>query len=375
MRVFVNAVSVREGGSQAVLVKLTGAMRACLPDVALMAAAPPHICEQLSRDAVAIHPVAVGRSPLGVLRWYERDLAKAARRWRADVVFSVTNYLPRRPLPCPTLLLEQNAGHFSPLFDRLTREANGSRLARFAWERKRRWVRRSVEAATVLTVQTAVLADAVAAATRVPRDAIRVIPHGPGWVEHADQPRPSNGGTPFRIGYVSKWGVQKNFETLFRAVRMLKQECRAVRLVVTLDPAYRPAADLLAWAGRAGVENVIENHGEISTSEIAAIYDSLDVFAFPSSCESFGLPMVEAMARGLAIVIADTPENREVCGGAALAFPPQDAGQLAALLRALMDDKVVRQAAAARSLRRGRAFSWAKAAEETLAALDAAVSA
>src|SRR6185437_7615159 len=110
----------------------------------------------------------------------------------------------------------------------------------------------------------------------------------------------------------------------FRAVRSLSEQGRDLRLVLTLGEADPVAAASLAHAKALGVAHLIENHGEVSAGQITAIYDSVDLFVFPSLCESFGMPMVEAMARGLCIVVADTPVNREITGAAGLTFPPGD---------------------------------------------------
>jgi len=371
--IFINAVSIREGGPRTVLVKLLTAMHQERPDLQMCLAAPPAICEELEDAVTACWPVDLGQSPFTVTKWYEIDLARTARRYDADVVFSLTNYLPNRRLTLPTLLLEQHAGHFSPTFDRLTREAASSTLGRAAWRYRCGWVRRSVEAATVLTVQTAVLADAIAALTRVPRDRIRVIPHGPGWVENrAEIARAGRSARPLRLGYITKLGVQKNFETLFRAVKRLSEWGTNIRLVLTLDPKDSLAIRVFGQAEATGITHLIENRREVESHAIAGLYDSLDIFVFPSLCESFGIPMVEAMARGLCVVIADTPENREVAGAAALAFPALDADELATMLRRLCDDEELRRKHACMGLQRAGDFSWAKAAKGTLAALEAA---
>jgi glycosyltransferase involved in cell wall biosynthesis len=348
-------------------------MRQERPDVQMCLAAPPVICKELQDAVTMCRPVNLGQSPFAVTKWYEIDLAQAAFQCRADVVFSLTNYLPNRRLTFPTLLLEQHAGHFSPIFDRLTCEAAPSTIGRLAWRYRCGWVRRSVEAATVLTVQTAALADAIAALTRVPRDRIRVIPHGPGWVETRAEIAPADrGARPLRLGYITKLGVQKNFETLFRAVKRLSDWGTNIRLVLTLDPKDSLAARVFGYAEAIGITHLIDNHREVEPHVIADLYDSLDIFVFPSLCESFGIPMVEAMARGLCIVIADTPENREVASAAALTFSALDADELATVLRRLCDDEELRRKHAVMSLRRACDFSWTKAAKGTLAALEAA---
>lgn len=374
MRVFVNAVSVREGGPRVVLVKLLAAMRRERPGLQIAVAAPAAICDEVRETATMLCPVSVGQSPLAVAKWYEFGLARAAKKFSADVVFSVTNYLPLSRLALPTLLLEQHAGHFSPEFERLVYSESRSAGERLTWGPKCRWVRHSVETATVLTVQTGALAAAVANTTRVKRDDIHVVPHGPGWVDAlAASPESARDARTIRVGFISKAGIQKNFVTLFKAIKLLSDQGRNVRLVLTLNPGDPYAAATLAEADAIGISALIENHGEIAPDAIARLYDTLDVFVFPSLCESFGMPMVEAMARGVCIAVADTPVNREIVGDAGDIFPALDAGELAALLGRLCDDPATRRARGLKSLRRARDFSWQSAAQGALAALEAAV--
>jgi glycosyltransferase involved in cell wall biosynthesis len=376
VRVLVNAVSIKEGGPRVVLLRLLQHMQAVRSDTDWCVAASAEIAADLARiPRLTQRAVAVDRSPHALVGWYEAGLTAMARHWHADVVFSVTNYLPFRAMRRPTLLLEQHAGHFSAEFDRLTREAAPSILGRGLWALKSGWVRRSVKAATVLAVQTHALADAISTVTGRSQNSIHVTPHGPGWVERAAMPRSHPSGGKWRIGYITKYGVQKNFVTLFQALATLARDGFPVTLVLTLDPAHAPVPALLAQARAMGIADLIENRGEVAGESVAALYDELDVFAFPSLCESFGMPMVEAMARGLPIVVADTPVNREITGEAGLVFPVFDADALAAVLGTLMANEEKRQAYAARSLTRAQAFSWEQAAVSTLAALDAAAGA
>lgn len=372
MRVLVNAASIREGGSRVVLSHLLEHMARRRPDVEWLLAAHPSLHWDHAPDLrIARVDAGVMDGAAAVLRWYEQGLARAVRNGHADVVFSMTNYLPLRRLPCPTLLLIQHAGHFSEVFDRLQRRHAAGRLGRVAWDMKTRWVVRSAQMASILTVQTAALAAEVA--RRTGRADVRVIPHGPG----AARPR-SDGAVerpphrPIRIGYVTKWGVQKNFAVLFDAVARLRRSGRDVGLVLTLDPAFAANRHELAAAGRAGLASVIENHGELSPEAAADLYGTLDIFVFASLSESFGFPLVEAMAAGVPVLAAATPSNREVAGAGAGYFAPHDAAELASRIAAWIDHPASRGQAARAALLRAQAFSWAKAADQTLALLDEA---
>lgn len=377
MRILVNAPSVKEGGSLVVLEYLLESMARLRPDIDWVLAAhgslrlwrnPPENLVRLDIDDF-------DRGGVGAPRWYEIGLPSAVVRLGVNVVFSMTNYLPIRRLPCPTVLLVQHAGHFSDVFDRLTRLhlRRADRIA--AWRLKSRWVRRSVRMASEVTVQTAALADAIAARTGRSRARIHVIPHGPGLTGIEPPQRPRTSVRPVRIGYIAKWGVQKNFGILFAAIERWTAEGRDVRLVLTLDPNLSENVWLLARAKEMGLTPVIENAGNKDAAGISALYDSLDIFAFPSLVESFGFPLVEAMAKGLPVVAADTASNREVAGNAGSYFSPFDSEALATMLSRIIDDPSLRQHKAEAALERAQHFSWERAAEQTLALLTAAAGA
>ncbi len=168
------------------------------------------------------------------MSWYEAALPAAVARHKADLVFSITNYLPLRRMPIPTVLLVQHAGHFSQQFDELNRRylRRPDRVA--AWALKTRWVERSVRVASEVTVQTAALADVIATRTGRSREHIHVIPHGPGLVMPEAVTRAKLSDRPVRIGYMTNWGVQKNFEVLFDAAAKMIGQGRSIRLVLTL---------------------------------------------------------------------------------------------------------------------------------------------
>ena len=87
-------------------------------------------------------------SAFGLLWWYEVGLRRAVRDYQVNAVFSMTNYLPLRRLNCPTVLLEQHAGHFSSGFCRSRIPAPKSSPA-LGWRLKNMWVRRSVTACLI----------------------------------------------------------------------------------------------------------------------------------------------------------------------------------------------------------------------------------
>ena len=372
VRVLVNAVSIKEGGSLVVLARLLDAMIARRPDIDWHAAVHPGVARQgVLPKAVTLWTFPwVERSPGHRIYWYEITLPRLVRRLRADLLFSQTNYLPRRKVACPTLLLEQHAGHFSAEFKQLMERELGRWPRIWAWRRKDAWVRHSVRSASRVTVQTAALAHAIRAQAGVPETRIDVVPHGPGLVAHAERPRSRPPGESWRVGYVSKFGVQKDFATALRAVRELIVRGRNVTLVLTLDQTATGTAAVSRLVGELGIDTHVENRGELGVEVVQSLYDGLDAFVFPSLCESFGFPLAEAMARGVPVVVAGTASNVEVAGEGAPSFAPGDWRGLADAVESLMSNPAGHQAQAQRSLEWAQRFSWERAAAGTLAAIQ-----
>ena len=130
--------------------------------------------------------------------------------------------------------------------------------------------------------------------------------------------------------HVSHYCDQKDLGTLLRAARMLSDRAPGhVGLTTTSDlrrragspPASCPALlDDLRLFEELSALGVARDLGSVPYAELPRAYRAASLFVFPSYTESFGHPLIEAMATGLPIVAADTPVNREMCGDAATYF-------------------------------------------------------
>lgn len=107
--------------------------------------------------------------------------------------------------------------------------------------------------------------------------------------------------------------------------------------------------------------------GAITDEELAVVLQDAAVLAAPSRAEGFGLPVLEAMAAGVPVVHSDAPALVEVAGGAGVTVPRDDAGALAAALRAVLSDPATAQAMSAAGRRRAEQFSWERTARQVWA--------
>lgn len=370
MNVFINAISIHGGGAFVVLSQLLEAMHHIEPNVNWYIAAKSSILAKLptSKTIFKLPYTWANRSPLHLFYWYEVVLPKLLRETETDVCFSQTNYLPKRRLRCPSLLLVQHAGHFSDEFDHLFLESTKKRSQAFAWKRKKNWVYNSIKQASLVTVQTNALAIKIIEQINIPKEKIIVIPHGPGLLKNSESfPREYPITDIWKIGYITKFGVQKDFDTVIKALMLLKNRGIPIKLILTLNEKEPECHHILKKISKNGIEDLVENYGEVTNIEdLKKLYYSLHIFIFPSLCESFGFPLVEAISSGLPVIIADTESNREVSGFAGEVFSSRNEKELVEKISALINNKHLYTLLSKKSIERAKQICWIQTAQSML---------
>jgi glycosyltransferase involved in cell wall biosynthesis len=163
--------------------------------------------------------------------------------------------------------------------------------------------------------------------------------------------------------HVGQTGFYKNVEGCLRVVARL----RAGGLDVTFVRAgqrFRPAQAGLA--GRLGVAGAVRDLGPLSPDDLAALYAASDVLLFPSLYEGFGWPPLEAMASGLPVVSSRAGGLGELVDDAALTAEPEDVGQLADHVAAVLTVPRVAEGLRAAGAARAAGYGWERTAGRLL---------
>jgi glycosyltransferase involved in cell wall biosynthesis len=113
--------------------------------------------------------------------------------------------------------------------------------------------------------------------------------------------------------------------------------------------------------------------GWLDQRELEGLYGVADAFVMPSLYEGFGLPVLEAMARGVPVACSDRSSLPEVAGDAALLFDPEDVRQMADTLRTLLTDRELAERLRDAGKRRAAEFSWQRTARQTVESYERAV--
>ncbi len=215
-----------------------------------------------------------------------------------------------------------------------------------------------------LYVPSAVYADTLAA-RGFDRGKLRAMPRGVDLGLFGPERRQEGFWRRFGLGddptllYVGRISKEKNLELLLDAFARLRQGGRRVQLALVGDGPHTD--ELARRASRSGVAFTGFLHGE----ELAAAYASADLFVFPSTTDTFGNAVLEAMASGLPTVVTDRGGPQEIVGrrGAgrvvsADGSADEVAGRLAAAAAQVLDAPALRARLAALALETARASSW-----------------
>ncbi len=365
IRLVINGIHAKSGGGVTYIRELIPRL-AAFPDLDV------HLFlhhDQLAQyypidENIRVHLFGFSHNRLRTLLWEQLVLPVLTRNMGADIVFSPANYGP--VFARNHVILLRNA---VSVF-----RVEGSVRGKFYWL--------GVALATLASVLTAKRALAVSefakreltfGLVKVLAHKVRVIPHGTSF-------RAAEGGSSRRQSLnllaVSDIYVQKNYHTLFRAVAILRQRYPDLQLSIagqTIDHGYM--ARIRKMISQLDLDPYIHFLGRIGVEELSRLYRECHVFVFPSLVETFGNPLLEAMAVGAPIACSDCSAMPELVGDGGVLFDPKDASDMADKIATLFDDEALCARVSERAIRRARSFTWERTATRTREVLCAIVDA
>jgi glycosyltransferase involved in cell wall biosynthesis len=163
----------------------------------------------------------------------------------------------------------------------------------------------------------------------------------------------------------------KNLVRLLEALAVIPSERRP--LLVLAGQATPHERELREHAARLGLATDTRFLGWVAIDELESLYRGAACFVFPSLYEGFGLPVLEAMARGVPVACSGRGALDEIVDGAALTFDPERPHAIAEAIERLLTDAAERKRLAGAGRANAARFTWAETARQTLQSYERAL--
>lgn len=299
--------------------------------------------------------------------WEQWHLPRAARRFQLDVLHCTSNTAPiwgKTPLVLTLhdiIYLEKISLKSGTWYQRL-----GNLY--------RRWnVPRVVpRAAFVYTVSTYEQKRIQEHFPRIPSDKTRVVhngvsPHFKPVSAEVQEAKRLQYGLPDRFMlFLGNTDPKKNLIGVLQALLLLEKSAKLPIPLVMPDFGESELTALLEDIGGASLRKKIHLTGYIPNKDLPAIYAKALFFLYPSLRESFGLPILEAMACGCAVITSNTSSMPEIAGTSAILIDPFNPEELANAMDSLLANDTLRTELAEKGYQRPPLFSYAEGAKKVL---------
>ncbi|MFY9845318.1 MAG: glycosyltransferase family 4 protein [Terriglobales bacterium] len=313
------------------------------------------------------------RAPQSATRRFVHEqtvLPNLIRHSRAQVLISAGNFALWKS-PVPQVLLSRNSLYTSVDFRRDVRARRD--FAIWADTSIKGWfARQSIKRAEITVAPSAAFAQEL---SQWSGRQVRSVHHGfdPDAFARDVTPLSSTIQTELeqaqgalRLLFVSHYNYYRNFETLFRAMPILRSRLQPKRVKLFLtcrlhsgkNPGtYRTESAASLANDLRGAHDIVEL-GTVPYRSLHHLYRACDIYVTPAYAESFSHPLIEAMSSGLPVVASDLPVHREICGDAAIYFPRFSPEALADRILQIEQSSDLAEKLSCNGLRRARDFSW-----------------
>ena len=296
--------------------------------------------------------------------WEQWALPRAARKYGVELLHCTSN---TAPIWCdiPLVLTLHDIIFLEP-----RDKQNHSLYQNMGWLYRRLVVPRILDKCRRIITVSNFEMENIITKLHIPRERMAMIYNG-----YNEWFRPMDEVAATRKKYIDEDGYffflgntdpKKNTErTLVAYAKYLERSAMKRRLLMAdLDADY-----LNGIIQRNGIENIRERivmPGYIVNSDLPAIYNSAFAFLYTSLRESFGIPLLEAMACGTPVITSNTSSMPEIGGRDAILVNPESSDEIAGMMLRLETDEAFRQQQQALGLERARLFSWRRTTEQLL---------
>lgn len=275
-------------------------------------------------------------------------------RLRPEVVISPNESIPRRSA-APIVVVAQNLLYHCPQVGPLPTGPLPARLrSRLQFAFYRHQMPRAYDRAAAVVAVSAHAVEVLATHAGLDRSKAQVVPCGGDRLPLLACSRPAGQRTLLVVGSVAHY---KRIETAIGALEILRRDGSDYQLLLVGGQWPGQANAVKCHARRGEVSDHVKLLGEADERRLAELLATSHACLALSACESFGIPVIEAMRAGLPVVAADEPWIREIAGDAAIRALPS-AANVAAAVR-LLDDAAEWRRRAEAGRRVARRYTWA----------------
>ena len=291
------------------------------------------------------------------------ELSAIARREKFNL-YHAPHYVLPLALPCPSVVTIHDLIHLHAPRDYDFLQVLGARFL----------LKRASRASAVLTVSETSARD-INNMLNVPAERVTVTPNAvcPEFFREpaAGSIRQIREKLGFNEPYLLHVGNDKPHKNLPFLIECYAGVASRARLVLTVPGDSRTVRESIA---RFGLQERVVCTGFVEGAMLHALYCGATALVFPSLYEGFGLPPLEAMACGTAVLCSSIGALQEVVGSAGLTEDPRDLRRFRTALAGILEDESLRRELEIAGRKRARMFSWERTASQTIAVYEKALS-
>lgn len=322
MKVLINALSARRGG---IVTYTRNLMRSFQTKGVDAVFALPRGSPLLDEDVETVSYPVASMSPLSRVLWEQVVWRREVRRIKPDVLYSSANF-GLILCPVPQVLLVREGGLFDPIYLANIAPMLG---AKKIFERilRRKLIVASAKSSDLVLTPTNATGDLLRRWSGDLSKRIRTNLYGTRLekFQPALPRREWRQDGSLRILMVTAYYAHKQPGIISEAVRRLNEDGITAHLTLTTDIEqieYAPGGSKDAFLLRQGLDRgEVTLLGHVDYANLPALYAKNDLFVTPSMSETFGHPLIEAMATATPVIASDISVHREVCGRSAVFFP------------------------------------------------------